>query len=225
MFTATVLLCAAGCKKDYPLVKHNNIYLLSSEIVNKNNTTYIQNYTYDDKNRLTEVKVSDFLDYRYTYDHDSNLLTAEAFDNANSLVSVDIYTYSGNTITAKEYDANGNLWGAYSFILNAAKQVISCSINSQKFTYDSNGNISEITSSILKSPEKLTYDRRKNPLSMMGAKNLHLMFVMAEPSSFINNTITDENTALPITYKYNSAGFPLSASSGSYSVTYQYITK
>jgi len=68
---------------------------------------------------------------------------------------------------------------------------------------------------------------------MIGAKNLHLMYIVfGVPTTFVNNVVTSNAGLSSYTYTYNSDGFPTgmttTPASGSLAytkVTYDYIVK
>ena len=226
-----VALLFAGCKKQStaiikPPVKTT---LLSKETFVEAGKTYVDTYTYDDKNRLIDLNAPWLsFDYKYTYDDKDNLLTATVYDHDNVLQRSAKYAYSGNTMVVTEYDDQGTLQNTHNWTLNAAKLVNTDTDMGTTLTYyyNSAGNVTGWTGS----ENNYTYDSKKHPLSMVTGINYHLMyFGYYETSSFLNNAITDKQGNETITYTYNTDGFPVTANvvkgAITYTISFEYIVK
>lgn len=225
-----IIFLFSGCKKDnnstHNTAKTYLLKTLTRTVFPANNSSQEQ-FTYDDKNRVIDFKSSRG-EYKYTYDGNNNLTTVQNYDQAGTFFSTNKFTYANGEVDVQTTDVGDNGGQPYIFTLNSLGQVSSSTIdNNKSFTYDSNGNLTKGES------DTYTYDNKKNPLSMIGAKNLHLMYIpLDNPSTFVNNVITDANLASPYTYVYNSDGFPISASTtptsitpNYVSITYEYIVK
>jgi len=229
----TAMLCT-GCKKEAATNNKPKTYLLSKKTFNLNNSYIMyETYSYDDKNRVIEIKESSNRnDYKYTYDNSNNLIVAKTYDFNNTLTSTANYTYSGNTVSVLELYGDGTVKSAYTFTLDINQKVTSTTLDgSDIFTYDSNGNITHYdqTGPTTQS-DSYTYDNKKHPLSMIGAKNIHMMFLLGEPQTFINNVVQEQDQPNNYSYVYNNDGFPTSAvdkgiAGISTTITYEYITK
>lgn len=237
------ILLFAGCKKELSSINQTSstnvtqappIYLL-------NKATYLiggkianNGYHYDDKNRLIYVFLQrSRVVYRYNYDINDNLVSAYKYHlDGTTLYSFQTFTYSTNAVTVNYFDADSTAHGSCSLILNAKNQVTSLSCNPAiKYLYDIRSNVTDFLTT--GGPQySYLYDTKKHPLSMIGAKNLHLMYLAEEePQTFINNVIaaSHDNVISLFLYQYNSAGFPVSAqvasNAGNYTITYQYLVK
>ncbi|WP_295799876.1 hypothetical protein [Mucilaginibacter sp.] len=233
-FSAILLL---GCSKSSSTkpVNSNKVYLLkSSTSVTANGLLTVTNqYSYDEKNRVTELKVSVGNRYKYTYDDNNNLATVVTYNENDILQTSDKYVYTGNVITVNSSTPDPGITNTYSFTLSSQKQVVSSSLEgSQQFTYDAIGNLAGYAQCcVLKQSDTYQYDDKKHPLSMIGARNFSLMFLMGTPVSFINNVTKDVGLGAITTYVYNSDGFPTSSivtnsdRTGNPSTTFQYLIK
>ncbi len=233
-----LLLFASGCKKDNSTGGTNTAktYLVSKVTYTippgGSGFTSTEEYYYDSQNRVTEFNTGNKI-YKYTYDADNNLATVTTYNNAGVLWSTDSYTYSGSTVTAQSVYSDGSIAGSYSFTLNAQNEVASLSADVQSYTYDSRGNaLSYAAHGTQTQSDFYTYDNHKNPLSMIGARNLHLEYLaIGDPLTTVNNIITENAQREAFTYIYNDAGFPVSAtvtnrlSTQGTDITYEYIVK
>jgi YD repeat-containing protein len=207
--------------------------LLSKKTLNFNNViTTDETYNYDDKNRVIELKESSGNDYKYTYDNNNNLTIAKTYDSNNTLTSTANYTYSGNTVSVISFYGDGTVSSTYTFTVDANQKVTSTTLGgSNIFTYDSNGNITHYDlSGPLTQSDSYSYDSKKHPLSMIGARNLQMMFLLGEPQTFVNNVVQEQARPENFSYVYNNDGFPTSATetgntSQSTTITYEYIIK
>src|SRR5260221_5819662 len=202
IFTSLIIIALfiTGCKKNSN--SKSNIaktYLISKVTISTipAGFTTTESYTYDSQNRVIQ-----FGNYKYTYDNNNNLITVQTYSNG-SLIATDNYSYSGSTVTANTFDGDGTANGSYTFTLNAQQHVISLSADDQQFTYDSNGNVTSYTANgTLKQSDSYTYDKEKSPRSMIGAKNLHMIYLaQGAPVTNINNVLVDH--IYPVTYTYN----------------------
>jgi hypothetical protein len=190
---------------------------------------WVDQFYYDAKNRVTELhSQSSLRDYKYTYDNNNNLLTVQTYQinnlSSNNLLSTDSYTYNGNTVTVNTLNVPAQISGSYTLTLNAQGLVQNESPDNLQYNYDSMGNLLSDNAPT----DSYTYDNKKHPLSMIAAKNLHLMYkAFGTPETFVNNVVTDSDFG-NTTYTYNSDGFPINASVGGISpetLTYDYIIK
>lgn len=220
-FMIVIAVSLSACKKDNSSTNNTpaaKTYLLSK--ITYHNPTYIgvEQYSYDEKNRVTEVYSTESnWDYKYTYDTNGNLLTATTYNINNSsllLIHTDKYTYSGTRVTVQKFDKDGTDLGSYIFTLNSDGQAVSSTIDgTTTYTYDANKNLSGYSTccSIAQS-DSYSYDTKKHPLSMIAGNNLHLRFLaLASPTALINNITRDNAWGANISYVYNSDGFPVSA--------------
>lgn len=236
LFTFLIIggILFSGCKKtSTPPDNSNKTYLISTIAYTDQffNTTSTDRFTYDDKNRVVEFKSNrdQFRDYKYTYDANNNVTTVQHFDVNGNLLDTDAYTYGGTSVTVVKTDAHDNGGTPYSFTLNSQGQVISLTVyGTTQYTYDTAGNITGYTSCCQTAQlDTFNYDNKKNPLSMIGAKNLHLMFIACDgaPQTFVNNLVQDVQLKYNFAFTYNDAGFPVNATGAGLSIAYTYITK
>lgn len=236
LFTSLALtvLLISGCKKDNSNnTNASKTYLISKITIatNQPGFTTTENYKYDSRNRVIGFG-TEGATYRYTYDDNNNLLTAQTYNRSGTLTNTDNYTYSANVITAKTFYGDGSVNGSYIFTLNAQQQVVAFSADNQVYTYDSNGNVIfySATGGLTQSGS-YTYDNKKNPLSMVGAKNPHLMYLAhGSPVTTVNNVLVDQAYSNTYNYIYNGNGFPISANISTahgtgFNVTYEYLIK
>jgi hypothetical protein len=219
------------CKKQgkpQPVVKTT---LLSKSVLFGGSYTNVYTYTYDDKNRVSELN-SSYLStiYKFNYDGNNNLVTTELYDYNNQLGEVYKFSYSGNTVTVLFYDESGNrLFTKYVMTLNAMQLPETISNEGQPiltYTYDSAGNVTNVSENGPGSPS-VKYDDEKNPMSMIGAKNYFLMYFWDEinyPATIINNEVSGAQTC---SYVYNADGFPTirNYSGSSIYMTFEYVVK
>lgn len=229
-----ILFLFAGCKKENQGNAAPKTYLIKTITYTTPplpNASH-QYFQYDDKNRVTVFEGGGFI-YKYTYDDNNNLVVIKNYDQSGNLISTNNLTYSSDEVDVKTTDVNDNGGSPYIFKLNSLGQVSSSSIDgTQQFTYDNKGNLTAYTQCCqLATSDSYTYDTKKNPLSMIGAKNFHLMFVaLGAPTTFINNVVND-NAGTSYSYVYNADGFPVSATATSVSlgysakITYDYMIR
>jgi len=242
------ILLFAGCKKELSTINQTSSTntaqtspAVTSPIYLLNKATYLiggkianNGYHYDDKNRLTYVFLQrSAVVYRYNYDDNDNLVSAYKYRlDGTTLYGFQTFTYSTSSITVNNFRADSTSTGSCSLILNAKNQVTSLSCDpSIKYLYDSKSNVTDFQT--IGGPQySYLYDTSKHPLSMIGAKNIHLMYLAEqEPQTLVNNVIamSHDNIIRLYLYKYNAAGFPVSAqvasNEGNYTITYQYLVK
>ena len=229
-------LFISACKKDNNNVGSNaaKTYLISKITYTSvpGGYTTSEEYYYDSQNRVTEFNTGNNI-YKYTYDANNNLATVTTYNNAGVIGATDSYTYSGNTVTAQSAYNDGSIGGSYTFTLNTQNEVVTLSADVQSFTYDSRGNaLSYAANGTLIQSDSYTYDDQKNPLSMIGARNLHMEYLAnGSPETAVNNIVADNLERETFDYTYNSSGFPVSAKESSTlsttgsNITYEYIVK
>ncbi|MEO6978164.1 MAG: hypothetical protein ABI113_07270 [Mucilaginibacter sp.] len=195
--------------------------------------TVTKQYSYDEKNRVTELKISVGNRYKYTYDDNNNLATVVTYNENDVLQTTEKYVYNGNVITVNASTPDPGITNTYSFTLNSQNQVISSTLDdNQQFTYDATGNLTGYAQCcVSKQSDTYQYDDKKHPLSMIGARNFNLLFLQGFPVSFVNNITKDVVIGDVVTYVYNEDGFPISSvatnflSSFSSTTTFQYLIK
>lgn len=226
-----------GCKKDLPKKPTDKVYLLKKRIRNTGNSQAIDEYSYDTQNRLIETSFSSgVVKYIYVYDDQNRLIKVENY-NATSLYSTQNYSYSSNAVNITESYYDGST-GTKKFELTGGK--VSKFINpgyneTSTYSYDARGNVSSvfITNVVDSATWNYIYDDKKHPFSMIGALNLHVLYLegVGTPYSNINNVVSTTQGDVKTDYVYNSDGFPVSAvftdraNNFSYTYTYEYLIK
>jgi len=236
-FALSLIVCIlffTACKKQttpQPAAKPKT-YLLSKTTYVVAGLTNVYTFSYDSKNRLTQLNSAyTSTIFKFTYDDNNNLLTAGLYDYSNQLDAIYKFSYTGNTVTVGFYTSGGtSLLLTYTLTLNASGYVTTISGFDQPATYnyDADSNITE-TKEDGGGVVYATFDDKKNPLSMTGAKNYYLMYFFNEislyPSTFVNNELSiDQDT---YTYTYNADGFPTvktTVNNKAYQ-TFEYIVK
>jgi hypothetical protein len=232
-----IALFTAGCKKGSSSKGSSatKTYLLSKVTYTAvvGGFTNAEEYTYDSQNRVTVFNEGNNV-FKYAYDSNNNLTTVLTYNSAGSLTATDNYTYAGNVVTANTFYGDGSVNGSYTFTLNAQQEPTNLSIafGNIQYQYDGNGNATSYSATgALTQSDSYTYDTKKNPLSMIGAKNLHLIYLaQGTPITTVNNVLVDEGYPRNYAYTYNSDGFPVSAvlstnSGPGSNITYEYIIK
>lgn len=230
-----LVLITASCKKDSSDkgIKHKTYLLVKATNHRDRFTDEVETYTYDDKNRVTELRFGPGLRlFKYTYDDKDRVSTVLTYGlDPQILYEKDVYTYHDNFITAQRFDPDGFNSGSNSFTLNPLNQVTNLTADNLIYKYDSKGNaISYVESDSPAMNAHYTFDDKKHPLSMIAGNNVHLMFLAkGTPITHVNNILTDSNNTGPYVYTYNSDGFPTSftitSNDYTYSVTYEYMVK
>ncbi|HTE01989.1 MAG TPA: hypothetical protein VK668_22025 [Mucilaginibacter sp.] len=229
----------SGCKKDNsaPKTPATKTYLLSTVTYTTSPAafTFVDTYTYDSKNRVIEFSSTGTgRDFKYTYDDNNNLVTALIYQTGSNpkLNFTDKFTYAPGKVTDDEVDDTNFPWAHTVFTLNDKNEVTYTS-DVITYTYDSNGNLTGyVEDGTLKDSGTYTYDNKKHPLSMIGAKNVHLMFLTGFGFSNVNNIVHMGNSPDDYTYTYNDAGFPVTRTNlasmndnRTHIATYSYIVK
>jgi len=238
LFTSLIIAIVlfSGCKKETKAPSANT-YLLKTVTYTTNPAafTFVDQYSYDSKNRVIEFNSQTQLrDYKYTYDDNNNLTSATVYDTGvgGRLNSIHKFTYSANQIIDDEVDSTNFPLAHWVFTLNDKQQVTFLSSDLIEYTYDGNGNITGYNETgTLKQSDSYTYDNKKHPLSMIGAKNVHLMFLTGFGFTNVNNIVHDNINTGDYTYTYNDAGFPTTRTGLDITgrnqniATYSYVTK
>ena len=231
-----LLICTAmtvlflGCKHDSPspaLVSTTKTTLLQKASYEINGSSFTELYRYDDKNRVIYYYDGPgYCIYKYTYNTNNQVATVLKYQqNDTTLIESDTYAYNGNNVTITY-----NTGGTCNVVLNA-DQLATSACNGQSYVYDSNQNITR--DNMTSSQTNYLYDKKKHPLSTIGAPNLHLMyFALGYAQTFKNNPTSRSSTydGSNVTYKYvyNANGFPVKATvttnSETYIIYYTYIT-
>ncbi len=235
-FLIIAVLFITGCKKDSSNNSSNPPKTYLSSILTYSSVpaglSFTEVYTYDIQNRVIVFNTGGII-FKYTYDTNNNLLKVLTYNSSGTLTGTDNYTYSGDSINVNTFYGDGSSNSFYTFTVNAQQQVVNWSADNVQYTYDSNGNVISYTACCtIAQSDSYTYDNKKNSLSMIGAKNLHMIYVaQGGPVTLVNNVLVDSAYPNNYSYTYNTDGFPLSATISNSirgttaNITYTYITK
>lgn len=230
----TISLLTA-CKKDR---QAKNIYLLKQETIDGSVAYFPKDtfdYTYDNMNRITAIKLSSRETYAITYDNAGRVLTAIRSNYKGPLIREYDFFYKADTIGFYSYGPS-HPRDTSIFIFNEKHQAIRLQTlhrGYQVYTYDSNGNIATLDSYYADGSHDVAdhssyfYDTQKNPFSQLPPNNYYFMYVAyTDVSTLINNAI--EKNADRYSYTYNADGFPVKGV-GNFGydapITFTYIVK
>lgn len=239
-----------SCKKDGPGSLNGKTYLIAKIITHYQNSDWVEQFTYDDKNRLASAKYQDLYQYNYSYDNSDRLIEVLRKDFKYQYDTTFTYIYTGNKII-EDYKVNFDTQGhngrqsTYTYEVNDGK-IVKARLEGGtvqdpfypdlafEYGYDSMGNIIKIKQFDIITGEpgsQLTfgYDNKRSPFSMVKGFNQHLMY-LGPPLNYsaVNNRYSFWDIPAGISYKYNSAGFPVTAeltNIGDITVSYEYIIK
>lgn len=212
-----MVIIAFSCKKGERLQK---VYLLSEQIIDDRadglpiDTT---KYFYDNQNRLTLVKNGDGHYFTITYDAAGNVNMAKTINPSGNLAKEFDFFYTPTIgfvtkVPTKEPDT--------AFLTfddkHEVTEIRTLHAGYSVFTYDERGNVASLKnyktdgSLDLYDENYYTYDDMKSYFSAVPPNNYFLMYLLyPDANSLINNVVT--KNADVYTYKYNSAGYPVSA--------------
>ena len=112
-------------------------------------------YSYDDKNRLTEIKRSDVfgnVEHHRIFKYTGNVCEISILDEKSNKIGniINKYDDRDNIIESNEYDTNGNIKEKYFFtfkenlVRDKTKYVLGNFIYKEEYKYDSKGNLVKI---------------------------------------------------------------------------------
>jgi len=193
-----------------------------------------QTFEYDSQGRITKNIYSN-ITYIYSYDSESRLAKNEIYTYRGLLVTYN-YTYANNKMTETRVSPeNGIDPQVFTYEINNGNIVKAILLDGSAITYnfDGKGNVTQYQY-VFKNGDSidegsLTYDDKKSPFAMVKGYNKHYLMSNYDPEYSIANNILS-NHYYKFTFKYNDAGFPVSAirSGGGnpdLKIDYEYIVK
>lgn len=201
---------------------------LVEETLNDNGDVYVVNFSYDNQNRLTQIKVSDYYRYEYFYDKDKLIRIESYEDNSLSATYYMSYTNSDISRVAIKY-ANSGVQKTNKFIANPlffmpkeiAKMITDKKFKSDSdeydetydFTYDKDGNVAKCIMNLQGGSDYIIdyeYDQMKNPF-YGNYGDLYLNYeLMYSPNNVVRSEATHGDNLDIINYEYTySDKFPL----------------
>jgi hypothetical protein len=229
LFLALVI---QSCKKDTPPKADPDStdanYVVSRVTINeRRNSTQVQELSYDEKNRLKEIKYKEDIKrliwdtYEFTYDEMDRLIKAEWYNGYGALQHVDTYKYTSDSTPKDGYigvDAKGQITS-----INAGYIVI----------YDFKGHILYYGADIWYTPGldyHLSYDDKNNPFkNIIGVNSYFNNQMHTFPAITVNNILNNFSGGV-WSFEYNKADYPTKASftdetGFEHTIQYEYIVK
>lgn len=212
---------APSCKKDKGIAKTPKVYFLSKVVVHYSGVDYIDNFTYDSKNRIQRVAMqSGNRISEYTYDNADRLSTVKDYQFDGTPISTSTYKYTQpNIITVSGVSSKGVVYDDFT-IDYSGKNVTKIKYiqGTNEYAYDNKGNMVLYTYtdpfSQTTTHKNYSYDNQKSPfLNIAGFNpqfnyNLYLDYIGSA------NNITDVTEINQhIAYEYNANGYPTKSTS------------